>query len=355
MAIAPHLDQTSPTSSPSNAIHGSITGLAKGIALEHPEHWGGLLLLNLDAPVQNWHAIAQELNRPDTLTESAILFDQSQRYGERLCPVSNNRQPTHSAPVSSFDSPLCQNQGLYLITGGWGALGLETAQWLVNQGAKHLMLVGRSQPSHQAQTTINTLQSQGLSVEIVPLDLCQTNSLERLRQAIATTSQPLRGIIHAAGVLEDAMVMNLTRAQFNRVFDVKLQGAWTLHELSLDATLDFFVCYSSVAAVFGSPGQSHYAAANAGLDALTSYRHTLGLTALSINWGAVGRRGMATSDRASRSLQSFGFEFLNARQNLDHLTALLHNAAHASMGIFKVNWPIFSGSSRDSIPPTFTE
>lgn len=113
----------------------------------------------------------------------------------------------------------------------------------------------------------------------------------------------LKGIIHAAGILEDATLLSQDRPKFERVLAPKVQGSWNLHTASLSKSLDFFVLYSSIAATLGAPGQSNYAAANAFLDGLAHYRHQQGLPALAIAWGAWAEVGMAAklTERPSTS------------------------------------------------------
>jgi len=178
----------------------------------------------------------------------------------------------------------------YLITGGLGGLGLLFAEFLANKGARHLVLVGRSAPQANAKEALERLKKQGVQIEIVQLDIADKAAVDRLMQ---TVTPPLKGILHAAGVLEDAVLVSQDEAHFEKVFAPKVFGTWNLHESSAKLPLDFFVLFSSISSVLGIPGQSNYAAANSFLNAFAEYRHQLGLPALSIAWGPWAEVGMA--------------------------------------------------------------
>jgi NAD(P)-dependent dehydrogenase (short-subunit alcohol dehydrogenase family) len=184
-------------------------------------------------------------------------------------------------------------EATYFVTGGLGALGLHVARWLVEQGARNLLLVGRSSPSPEAASAIAAMRGAGARVEIRAVDVSNRAELETLLREVQATMPRLRGIVHAAGVLDDGVLTQQTWSRFEQVLAPKVEGAWNLHELTLHAPLDFFLLFSSMASLTGSPGQSGYASGNAFLDALAHYRRARGLTALSINWGAWPDAGMA--------------------------------------------------------------
>jgi acyl transferase domain-containing protein/acyl carrier protein len=191
--------------------------------------------------------------------------------------------------------------GAYLITGGLGALGLRTARLLVDQGARYLVLLGRSDPTADAEAAIGQLRSVGAIVEIANADVANRDKIAELIAAFGRDAPPLRGIVHTAGLLADRTVTGLTWADFAAVYAPKVLGAWNLHRHTAAAPLDFFVLFSSVAALLGNPGQANYAAANCGLDALAHHRRQRGLPALSVNWGPWSDVGLAARpDRGGR-------------------------------------------------------
>ena len=227
----------------------------------------------------------------------------------------------------------------YLITGGLGALGLQVARWLVEQGAKHLVLSGRSPASAAAQATIDQLRSDA-TVEIVQADVAQPDDVARLVEG----SMPLKGIIHAAGVLDDRVLMQLSWERFCQVLAPKVAGAWNLHAATEHLPLDFFVCFSSIASLLGSPGQGNYAAANAFMDALMHHRRRRGLPGLSINWGpwSVGMAAQLTAKAQARLDQQL--KRITPQQGVQILATLLEENA-AQIGVLPVNGSTFKSLS----------
>lgn len=183
----------------------------------------------------------------------------------------------------------------YLITGGLGGLGLTVASWFVEQGARHLVLIGRSTSSEAAQQVLEYLQNEGVQILVTQTDVSQEEDMMRVLAEVNRAMPPLRGIIHAAGILDDGALSHQSWDRFKAVMAPKVGGAWHLHTLTTHLSLDFFVLFSAGAALMGSPGQSSYAAANAFLDVLAHYRRTQGLPAVSINWGAWANVGMAAN------------------------------------------------------------
>ncbi|MDI9407513.1 MAG: thioester reductase domain-containing protein, partial [Chitinophagaceae bacterium] len=202
------------------------------------------------------------------------------------------------APAARFAAPVpaIQPVATYLITGGLGALGLATARWLAQRGARQLVLVGRRAPGDAQQAAIAALEAMGCRVAVERLDLSEAAAVRGLLQRIAADGRALHGIVHAAGVLDDGLLSNQTPERCAAVAAAKLGGALNLEAASRDLApaLEFFVCYSSVAALLGSPGQAAYAAANGALDGLMAARRRAGLPGLSLNWGPWAGEGMAS-------------------------------------------------------------
>ncbi|MGQ4806992.1 Mycocerosic acid synthase-like polyketide synthase [Candidatus Entotheonellaceae bacterium PAL068K] len=199
------------------------------------------------------------------------------------------------------EAPGFRADGTYLITGGLGGLGLMVAQRMVEQGAKHLVLLSRSGISAATQPTLNAWTQAGVQVVAAQADVAQEEQMARVLAEMAQTMPPLRGVIHAAGILDDGILLHLSQERLQSVLAPKLHGAWNLHTLTVNAPLDFFVLFSSVAALLGPSGQGNYAAANAFLDALAHYRHALGRPGLSINWGPWSEVGLAAAARSNHS------------------------------------------------------
>ncbi|MBF0520076.1 MAG: SDR family NAD(P)-dependent oxidoreductase, partial [Nitrospirae bacterium] len=248
-----------------------------------------------------------------------------------------------------------QNNATYLITGGLGALGLELSSWLVEKGARHIVLTGRSKANEKAREKISLLEAQGVSVMVISADVSSVDEVEQLFGAINDTMPPLHGIIHAAGVLDDSMILNQTVEKFQKVMAPKVYGTWNLHYRTLDMNLDFFVCFSSVAALIGSKGQSNYASANAFMDALMRYRRALGLPGLSINWGAWGDVGMASrlGETEKARLERQGIGGIPLKEGLKTLESLITENA-VNVAVLPIDWGKYQISVyAGEMPPFF--
>jgi len=205
-----------------------------------------------------------------------------------------------TTPIARFTG--VRQSGTYLITGGLGGLGLLVARWLVQRGARFLALAGRSKPTPQANTALEELRQSGVTVRVFQADVSRADSVTRMFNELDHGMPPLRGVIHAAAVLDDGMLVEMGRERFETVLAPKVKGAQHLDRLTRNRRLDWFVLFSSVASVLGSPGQGNYAAANAYLDRLASERRSAGLPAVSINWGAWAEVGLAAA-QANRGLR----------------------------------------------------
>ena len=301
--------------SANSILSAAYWGLGKVIASEHPEYYGSIIDLNALPEAEEAANIIKTIGNLDR--EDYFALRQNKIYLPRLAQTKLTKQPL------TIDS-----DGYYLVTGGSGSLGLQVAQWLVSKGAKKLVLVGRNQPKPAAQETIIALESQGVTVKTVRGDISNYDDVEQIVSNI-----PLKGIVHSAGVLEDGLLQNQTWEKFHQVLAPKVNGAWNLHLCTQHLDLDFFVLFSSIASLIGSPGQSNYAVANAGLDAIALYRKSLGLPALSINWGAWDNKGMAQEKGFNRS----GIDLIQPQQGLAALQELLSTDA-TQVGVMSVDW-----------------
>ncbi|HEU4325733.1 MAG TPA: type I polyketide synthase [Roseiflexaceae bacterium] len=258
------------------------------------------------------------------------------RHRGKLVVSMAGRAAAPLAPAQP-GGPLVRSQATYLLTGGLGGIGLRLARWLVAQGARHLALVGRSQPSPEALAKLAALAEAGASVQVYQADASSPAALADVLGRIADNQPPLRGVFHAAGVLDDAMLLQQDAARFERVMAPKIAGAWNLHRQTRDLPLDLFVLFSSAAAVLGSPGQGNYAAANAFLDALAHMRRAAGLPALSINWGPWAEVGMAAAQgQRGERLAALGIGSIGPDQSLAALGRLLQEDS-AQVSVMALN------------------
>lgn len=242
----------------------------------------------------------------------------------------------------------------YLITGGLSGLGLLTASWLVEQGARYLALMGRRGATAESTPVITELERSGARVMIISGDVARAEDVAAALEQIATALPPLRGVIHAAGVLDDASLTQQNWQRFANVLDPKLAGAWQLHTQTAGLPLDFFVLYSSAASLLGSAGQTNHAAANSFLDALAHWRHAEGLPAVSINWGAWGEVGAAVTTGAVTRIEAKGINVITPAQGLALLGRLL-TAPLPQVGVVPINWPTFLDHFNARVPTFFAE
>jgi NADPH:quinone reductase-like Zn-dependent oxidoreductase/NADP-dependent 3-hydroxy acid dehydrogenase YdfG/acyl carrier protein len=189
-------------------------------------------------------------------------------------------------------SSIVDEAATYIVTGGTRGFGLTIAAELVEDGARSLVLVGRTKNlSTESQSKIEMLRKRGAKIIVVSADIGTRNGVNKALQAARLTTMPLRGIVHAAGVVHSTLIRDLDKDSIADVFAAKVLGAWYLHEASFDLSLDFFICCSSISAILGPLGQAHYAAANRALDTIALIRRAHGLNALSINFGPIADAG----------------------------------------------------------------
>ena len=219
----------------------------------------------------------------------------------------------------------------YIVTGGLTGIGLLTAERLVERGARHVVLAARREPGASARAAIERMRVGGADIRTMSIDIGDAEAVRRMLAEIDAAMPELRGVIHSAGALEDAALLQQTWSRFITPLHAKVDGAWALHTLTHARPLDFFILYSSVASVLGSSGQANHSAANAFLDALAAHRRALGLPALSISWGAWSDVGAAADRRVDERLGALGIGMMSPARGLDLLDAATRgDAAHVT-------------------------
>jgi acyl transferase domain-containing protein/NAD(P)-dependent dehydrogenase (short-subunit alcohol dehydrogenase family)/acyl carrier protein len=256
-------------------------GLMRSLPFENPVLRHRCIDLDPDADQLGQAALITREIRGDDEVE--VAFRDGQRFVRRLAAVAD-------LPA---DLPQLAADGWYLITGGSGGLGLGLASWLADLGAKRIALLGRHAPSGDAADRVAELRRSGVQVETPQADVRDSAALASALDTMRSRLGPLRGLIHAAGVLDDGPLLEMEPARITRVLGPKTHGVQNLHRLTAADDLDWFVMFSSAASVVGSPGQANYSAANAFLDSFAHYQHRRDLPATSINWGPWADAGMA--------------------------------------------------------------
>lgn len=310
--------------------HAPVWGFARTLQAESPEL--GCKLVDVppgDAAADEavLDALWAEIMADDA--EDQIALRGEDRFVARLAPYSLDGGASRAARLRADAS--------YLITGGLGGLGLALSEWMVARGARHLVLAARSAPSEAAREVIARMEKLGASVHVEAVDVARVADVEGLFARIRADLPPLRGVVHAAGVLRDRTVSDLSVAEMREVAASKVQGAWNLHVATLDLALDLFVLYASAASLMGSPGQANYAAANAFLDALAGERRARGLPALAVDWGPFSETGLAAArvDRGER-LGAIGLRSITPAEGHAVLASLWSSHA-VQVGVMSVD------------------
>ncbi|MGW6412653.1 type I polyketide synthase [Streptomyces vinaceus] len=338
-----------------SVTHAPLWGAGRVIANEHPELWGA----TIDAETADTgQDIAPALLRilHTAPSEDLLSLTGSEIQAPRLTPAE---------PAPGRTPLTCRPQGTYLITGGLGSLGLEAARWLTAHGARRLVLAGRTplRPREQWPTThdpaeraridtITELEALGVTVHTLALDIADLSQARHALSAHTLNLPPIRGIVHAAGTLEDRLIDHLDEQSLRTVMRPKTGGALTLHTLFPPGTLDFFFSFSSCGQLFQVPGQTSYAGANSFLDALATHRAHHGDTVTSLAWTGWRDQGMAAAARDAymHVMQAQGTTDITTAQALTAWD-LAARTTHAYLAILPI-LPMPPGTTR---LPVFSE
>src|SRR6185503_18344721 len=280
------------STAPLRPEHAPAWTLGRTIASEHPELRCRRIDVGARIDVSLLFREIAENSRAGASEAPEVVLRGSDRYVPRL-----ERVDASEADLGVGD-PAIRDDGAYLITGGFGGLGQRIGDWLSERGAGTIVVLSRrGANSDDARAAANRWTERGARVEVYEGDVADAKRLREVWNELRRGPHRLRAIIHAAGILDDGVLLQQAPERFAPVMAPKVQGAWNLHRLSLEADgpLDFFVCFSSLASVLGAPGQGNYVAANGFLDGLAHYRRQLGLPATTINWGPWAGPGMARS------------------------------------------------------------
>jgi acyl transferase domain-containing protein/surfactin synthase thioesterase subunit/acyl carrier protein len=319
-------------------VQAPLWGLGRTVAIEYPGLWGGLIDLQRNGDrTPDIDFLATELLQPSRETQIAISTG-GQRHVLRLVRQSLADLPPRPLRVRS--------DATYLVTGGLGMLGRGVAEWLINKGAKHLVLTGRNANAEAAQAVSRTAATNGATIHVMAADISRDEDVSRLIRTISNQLPPLRGVVQSAGVLDDGILAQLNWDRFAPLFEPRVYGSWLLHEYTKGLELDFFVLQSSLWSVLGSAGQGNYTASSAFLDALAVHRRASGLPAIAINWSAWSGGGLATVSgaRGEAMLSSLGMKFVSP----DRAMAMFDNVVQRGIdqiAIAVTDWPTYANKT----------
>jgi acyl transferase domain-containing protein len=335
---------------PLSVLQSPLWGLGRTIAMENGDFWSGMVDLDpADPPATAAALLIRQFAAPRD--EDQTAFREGRQHVLRLARRTRATSKPRNIPI--------RPDATYMITGGLGGIGLIIARWLITRGARHLILASRSPLPPRLQwdgvakgttegdriSEIRELESLGANVQSVTMDMGNEASVNRIiRQCLTEGQLPLRGVFHAAGIVQNVLLAKQTPEQMREILAAKMVGGWLLHRLLADAPLDLFVLFSSSSALLSSPMLASYSAANAFLDALAHHRRSLGKPALSVNWGPWAAAGMAArllagEESKANPLKEIanGVGVLSTERALGALEQLLEDGA-VQTGVMPMDW-----------------
>ncbi len=329
-----------------NAFAGQISaagawGLGRAISAEYPD----LHLRTVDIDIEASSSMAARALTAEILHgagDDQVLLSADGRKVARLAQVSNDAPPTQ--PASLTIDP----EGLHVVTGGFGGLGIASAQKLVSLGARKLLLIGRSPPSSAAQEKINLLTAQGVSVFCDVADVTDKEALERIFKRL---SQRVAGVVHCAGTLDDHALVQLSTENFVTTMAPKIGGCFNLEAYSDKA--DYFIAYSSAISLVGTAGQANHIAASAMLDAFVEQRRRAGLHATSLAFGAWRDVGSASSSDLAERMRRSGLGTIAPDEGLSVLQWALTDQRPAMTAVLPIDRPALASNAADRLPAIF--
>ncbi len=256
----------------------------------HPERIRDLLNTVYSLTAEGVLPLPESTHYPlDDAATAIRVMSAAEHHGKLLLTVP--RVGHTSVVVPPEQAPMFRSDGAYIVTGGLGGLGLFIASKMASAGCGRIVLNSRSRPNPAALAAIDRLWADGCDIDVVCGDVSNADTVDRLVATATATGLAVRGVLHAAAVVEDSILTNITDELIDRNWAPKVYGAWHLHRATTTQPLDWFCSFSSAAALLGSPGQGPYAAANSWLDAFTHWRRAQGLPASAIAWGAWAQIG----------------------------------------------------------------
>src|SRR5262249_3721127 len=282
------------------------------------------------------HPLPHRLFPVTRLAEALRYMAPGRHIGKVVVTIQDNHVPVQALASTPMTF---RPDATYLITGGLGGFGLVLAQWIIERGGRHLVLMGRSgAASVDAKRAVEALRATGARVDIAAEDVTSASQVAEVLTHIDRTMPPLRGLFHAAAGIDDDLLVRLDQQRFRQVTAAKIEGAWQLHTQTLQQPLEYFVLFSSFASLVGNPGQANYTAANTFLDALAAYRRSLGLPGIAVNWGQLTEVGyVARHPEVADYFKRVGLTGFTPQQAMAVLERLLPQQP-VQVGVLRIDW-----------------
>lgn len=309
-------------------VHSPLWGIAKVMFNELTQFKCRYFDLSANPSSIELDQIVSEIQIPHT--ENEIAIRSNNQYVPRL--GMHVDEDAANSQTKQFSAT-----GTYLVTGFRG-LGFVFIEWMIRQGARNFALISRSgKAPKDVLEKIAVLEAQGCRFKILCADAGVYSELKTALEEIELSMPELKGVIHAAGLIEARTLTDLNQIEFLRILNPKVKGAWNLHLLTQYKDLDCFIMFSSASTLIGLSGQGSYVAANAFLDTLAHSRRRMGLPGMSINWGVMKDVGMVANEaELEKYARAEGFEPVSMYEAMEVFNSI-YDSEHTQIGIVKIH------------------
>lgn len=312
----------------------TLWGFSQVIRLEYNPLWAGIIDFDIHAMDETMDALLREIKTNGE--KQVCLAANNKRYVSRLVKYSKAAEKNEKLNIS------VKSDATYIITGGTGSIGMVYAEYLIEKGARNLVLLSRRKPDGNVSDKLNAWNNKGANVIVRQADVSKEAELQALVKEVNETMPGIKGVVHTAGILEDRMIQELSWEGFEKLFAGKVKGTFNLHHALKDNALDFFVMASSIASVVGNMGQANYAAANYFMDVFAKYRRSLNLPAMSVCWGPWAAIGMASRDEENiKRIEKRGIYSISTETAVKMIDRLLTEDS-SSVVVADMNWKLFN-------------
>jgi acyl transferase domain-containing protein/acyl carrier protein len=300
-------------------VNGSILGFAQTVMLENPKLKIKIIDLEKNSVLDEKEKYQLALNEmlsqePELIT----AYRNNERYIRKIQKFED---------LQKEDTKILKDNGVYLLVGGMGGIGLEVTKYISQNTNAKIILLGRSKLSDDKQKILNELNNSKENVIFMQADITNFGNMTEIIQIIKDKYKTINGVIHLGGLLEDKILINKDLDSARRVMSPKIEGTWILNEVTKNEPLDFFVVFSSIIGIIGNIGQVDYAGANSFIDSFIQYRKKNNYPgkSISIDWTLWGEVGMGLKDTVIKQLEKKGLPPLPKKQGIDSFVKILGN------------------------------